>query len=269
MAKKPRELTAVRYNAGNMLWYRSGLKRMVAAMNKDVRSQVIAIFEQHELAQVEEIAMDAINPVQLVKDKLKELTAKWMARFIKRSVPLATDMSSRTIKVVDRSLVAAAAKDGMTINMQMTDAMTQRVDAIIAENVSLIKSIPEKYFTEVEGMVYRAVSRGNDRKQLVDDLMAGFSKRSGITRRRAVFIANDQVRKATSALSAVRQQAAGITEGVWMHSRGQAHPRRKHVKADGEKFKLSEGYPCGDQGQNVMPGQEINCSCTWKPVAPW
>lgn len=269
MAKKPRELTAVRYNAGNMLWYRSELKRMVAAMNKDVRAEVLAIFERHEVAQVEVMAMDAINPVELVKDKLKELTAKWMAKFIKRSTPLATDMSSRTIKVADRALASSIAKEGMTIKMQMTDAMTQRVDAIIAENVSLIKSIPEKYFTEVEGMVYRSVTRGNDRKQLVDDLMDGFSKRSGITRRRAVNIANDQIRKATSALSSIRQQAAGITEGIWMHSRGQAHPRHKHLKADGEKFKLADGYPCGDNGQNVMPGEEINCSCTWKPVAPW
>ncbi len=52
--------------------------------------------------------------------------------------------------------------------------MMQKRDAIIAENVSLIRSIPEKYFTEVESMVFRSIAKGGDRKQLADEIEREF-----------------------------------------------------------------------------------------------
>src|SRR5699024_12027681 len=61
------------------------------------------------------------------------------------------EMVDKTQGAVDRGLLAAARRESMTINMQWTDAMLEKREAIIAENVSLIRSIPEKYFTEVEG----------------------------------------------------------------------------------------------------------------------
>ena len=148
----------------------------------------------------------------------------------------------KTESAVDRGLLASARKESLTINMQWTPAMTEKVDAIIAENVSLIRSIPEKYFTEVEGMVYRAVARGGDRKALADEIEANFGKRHGITR---------------------------ITEGEWVHSGGGHKPRQSHVKAGKERkrFKLSEG--CLIDGEYIMPGQLPNCGCTWKPVLPF
>ena len=268
MARKlKRNMPAVKYNAGNSLWYRREITRLIRAMNSDVRDRVISIVSEHAIAQPE-MANDA-NPVQFLKDALRDLSAKWIGRFINRALPLSTEMTDRTTKSADRQLEAAAGREGFAINMQMSEAMDQRVDAIIAENVSLIRSIPEKYFTQVEGMVYRAVARGGDRKKLTDEIMEKFSDREGKTRRRAEFIARDQVRKATSALSAVRQQAAGITEGVWVHSAGQANPRHKHVQANGKTFKLSEGFPCGPNNEHVMPGEEPNCSCSWKPKVPW
>lgn len=265
---KQKNLPAVKYNAGNMAWYSREMIRMINEMNKDVRSQMKMIFSEHNFAQPEVMANDA-NPVSLIERAIRALSEKWISRFIKRSTTLSKEMADKTVAGVDRSIERAFETNGMRINMQWTEAMAQRKDAIIAENVSLIRSIPEKHFTEVEGMVYRAVARGGDRKQLTDEIMEGFSKREGITRRRAVNIANDQIRKTTSALAAVRQQAAGITEGIWVHSAGQAHPRHRHVKANGTKFKLSEGLPVGDKGEYVLPATQVNCACSWRPVAPW
>lgn len=264
---KIRRVTPVRYNAGNMIWYRREMIRMINAMNKDVRAVIVGLFDEVEFADPE-LANDA-NPVQYVKNALRQLSDKWMSLFISRATGLSTDIVDRTLKSSDRAFQQSLGQHSMRINMQVTDAMAERMDAIISENVSLIRSIPEKYFTEVEGMVYRAVAVGGDRKKLVNELTTGFSKRGGITRRRAINIANDQVRKATTSLSIARQQSAGITEGIWIHSKGQNDPRHKHVKADGKTFKLSEGLPVGDKGQYVLPAQEINCSCTWRPVVPF
>ncbi|MXF49870.1 phage head morphogenesis protein [Raoultella sp. Lac2] len=237
-------------------------------MNDDVRRQVLEIIRDNPLAQDASLAMDA-SPVSLIKWVLDSLARKWVDRFINKALPVSDVLVKKTTNAVDRGLLASARADGLTINMQWTQAMTEKVDAIIAENVSLIRSIPEKYFTEVEGMVYRAVARGGDRKALADEIEANFGKRHGITRRRAEGIARDQVRKATASLSRQRQKAAGIKRGIWIHSGGSNRPRKKHVHAHGQEFDLDVGLPVGDKGQYVLPGEEVECGCTWKPVLPF
>ncbi|HFT8240342.1 TPA: phage minor head protein [Yersinia enterocolitica] len=260
--KKSRSLRAVNYNAGNIIWYRRELLAVIREMNDDVKKQIVPIFEDNPLA------MDA-NPVQLLRSALRALSRKWVERFINMALPTAESVTNKTGEAVDRSLLAAARKDSMTINMQWTEAMLEKREAVISENVALIRSIPEKYFTEVESMVFRSVAKGGDRKGLADEIEANFGKRHGITRRRAGFIARDQVRKATSALSNARQQAAGIKKGIWLHSGGGNEPRKKHVHANGQEFDLDKGLPIGDKGQYVLPGEEPNCGCVWKPVLPF
>lgn len=272
-SKKKLTFRPVNYNAGDILWYRATLLREIRAMNKDVRATVLNAFENNPTLQPDpepipgsiQMAQDA-NPVRVLRDALRSLASKWISRFVDMATGVSDELVTKTNNSVDRNLKASARKEGMTIQMQWTPAMEERQEAIIAENVSLIRSIPEKYFTEVEGMVYRAVAKGGDRKMLADELVERFSQREGITRRRAEFIARDQVRKATSSLSAVRQQAAGIEEGEWIHSAGQANPRHSHVKAGSERksFRLDQG--CYLDGEWIMPGQLPNCSCSWRPV---
>ncbi|SFN29434.1 Phage Mu protein F like protein [Izhakiella capsodis] len=266
--KKRKSLKAVNYNAGNIKWYQRELLAEIRSMNDDVKQAVLEIILSNPLAEDSQLAMDA-NPVQLVKRAIDALARKWIDRFIKNAMPISDDLLKKTVSAVDRGLLASFRKESLTINMQWTPAMTEKVDAMIAENVSLIRSIPEKYFTEIEGMVYRAVAKGGDRKQLADEIEASFGKRHGITRRRAEFIARDQTRKATSALSSARQQAAGIVEAEWVHSGGGHKPRQSHVKAGKERkrFKLAEGCLIG--GEYIMPGQLPNCGCTWRPVLPF
>nr|OYN49649.1 phage head morphogenesis protein [Pectobacterium carotovorum] len=237
-------------------------------MNDDVKQQVLKIIRDNPLAEDSALAMDA-NPVEMIKWLLDSLARKWVDRFINKAIPVSDALIKKTVNAVDRGLLASARVEGLTINMQWTPAMTEKVDAIIAENVSLIRSIPEKYFTEVEGMVYRSVARGGDRKALADEIERNFGKRHGITRRRADGIARDQIRKTTACLSRERQKAAGIKRGIWIHSGGSNRPRKKHVHAHGEEFDLEVGLPVGDKGQNVLPGEEVECGCTWKPVLPF
>lgn len=254
------------YNAGNIRWYQKELLRTIREMNDDVKAEIVTIMRDNPLAM--DMAMDA-NPVDLVKRAISSLAKKWIDNFIRKAIPVSDEMTDKTLEVVDRGILASARKDSLVINLQWTDAMLQKRDAIIAENVSLIRSIPEKYFTEVESIVFRSIAKGGDRKQLADEIEREFGKRHGITRRRAEFIARDQVRKATSALSNARQQAAGIKKGIWLHSGGGNQPRHKHVQANGKEFDLDKGLPIGDKGQYVLPGEEPNCGCTWKPVLPF
>lgn len=207
------------------------------------------------------VAMDA-SPAVFMRDAMKKLAKRWTKSFDDIAQKLSARFAGDAMKNSDVSLYNALETAGFTVEFKMTSQMNNALQATITENVGLIRSIPEKYFTEVEGLVMRSVSRGRDLSYLTDELQ----KRYGITRRRAALIARDQNNKATSVMQAARQQSLGITKGIWRHSHAGKEPRPSHVKADGKEFDLSKGMYLDSKW--VMPGEEINCRCTWSPVIP-
>lgn len=207
------------------------------------------------------VAMDA-SPAVFMRDAVRKLAKRWTKSFDDIAQKLANRFAGDAMANSDVSLRNALDTAGFTVEFKMTSTMNNALQATIAENVGLIRSIPEKYFTEVEGMVMRSVARGRDLETLTDDLQ----KRYGITRRRAALIARDQNNKATSVMQAARQKTLGITQGVWRHSQAGKEPRPSHVKADGKVFDIDKGMYL--DGKWVMPGEEINCRCTWSPVIP-
>ncbi|MDU7406882.1 MAG: phage head morphogenesis protein [Citrobacter portucalensis] len=181
------------------------------------------------------VAMDA-SPAVMMRNAMQKLAKRWTRRFDDMAQKLADRFANDAMKNADASLATAFKDAGFTVEFNMTSQMNNALQATIAENVGLIRSIPEKYFTEVEGLVMRSVARGRDNN------------------------------KATSVVQSARQQALGITQGIWKHSHAGKEPRPSHVKADGKVFELSKGMYL--DGKWVMPGEEINCRCTWSPVIP-
>lgn len=250
-------LRAIHPNAGVEAWYRRQLDNHIREMQKSVVYWLTANYKASGAA----VAMDA-SPAVFMRDAMKKLAKRWTKAFDNVSQRLAERFSCDAMKNTDVSLHNALENAGFTVEFKMTAPMNNALQATIAENVGLIRSIPEKYFTEVEGLVMRSVARGRDLSYLTDELQ----KRYGITRRRAALIARDQNNKATSVMQAARQQSLGITQGVWKHSHAGKEPRPSHVKADGKVFELSKGMYL--DGKWVMPGEAINCRCTWSPVIP-
>lgn len=207
------------------------------------------------------VVMDA-SPAVFMRDAMRKLARRWTKSFDSIAQKLSERFAGDTLKNADVSLHNALDTAGFTVEFKMTAPMNNALQATITENVGMIRSIPEKYFTQVEGLVMRSVARGRDLSYLTDEL----EKRYGITRRRAARIARDQNNKATSVMQAARQQSLGITEGIWRHSHAGKKPRPSHVKADGQRFDLSKGLFL--DGKWVMPGEEIECKCTWSPVIP-
>ena len=149
---------------------------------------------------------------------------------------------------------------GFTFDLKMTPAMQNTMQSFIHENVNLIKSIPEKYFTEVEGLVMRSVRSGRDLEYLTDELEHRYS----ITRRRAILIARDQNNKATEQMNRTRQMDLGIKRGIWRHASGVKEPRHSHEQANGKIFDLDKGLYI--DGENIWPGEMINCHCYCEPI---
>lgn len=155
---------------------------------------------------------------------------------------------------------------GFDIKLQLTPTQKTLLKTKVAENVALIKTIPQQYHGRVEGSVMRSFVAGRDLKTLSDELHACGT----ITRRRAAFIAHDQANKAASQMNAARQGELGIIEAVWIHSSAGKEPRRSHQKAGRERwvFDPAKGIDFGDGFGFVRPGEAIGCRCSSRSIIP-
>lgn len=251
-------LRAVRANAGIDAWYRKRLQDAIQQMQTSLVFWLKAQYRKQGFAQ------DAADgtPVMHMRKELRKLTARWQASFNGMADTLSKEFAERVKSNADAALTGNLKERGLSVKFTMTDEMRNAYQAVIGEQVGLIKSIASEHLTDVEGLVMRSVARGRD----LGELSKALQHRYGVTKRRAALIARDQNNKATSALQSARQQHLGITEGIWKHSHAGKHPRPSHLKADGEKFDLAKGMYL--DGKWVMPGEEINCRCTWSAVIP-
>lgn len=138
--------------------------------------------------------------------------------------------------------------------------------AFVKQNVSLIKSLPERYFSEVEQIVLQNVTQGKRAEVIADEL----ERRFDVARSRADFIANDQVGKLNGLLTERRHTDLGLVRYRWRNSRDErvrGNPAGKYPKAkyshhhrEGKTFEYSEPPADGN------PGQPPRCRCWAEPV---
>ncbi len=137
-----------------------------------------------------------------------------------------------------------------------------------AENVALIKSIPQQYFDQVEARVQRAMNNG----ERASDLAADIQERFNVSETRAKVIARDQIGKYNAALNRTRMKRSGIGAYIW-RTVGDNRVRDEHDTLDGQRFTWddppSEGHPGepaqGSAGDRCRPGEPIQCRCYPEP----
>lgn len=255
--RKPKTLDPVRPNVGLEMWYRGKLTALVDEMNRSVQYWLKAKYR----ANTPEIAQDA-TPADELYEAVRKLSRQWQKRFDTAAAELADHFSKRAASRSDAALKRILKKAGISIEFKMTRAARDVMNATINQQVGLIKSIPQKYLTQVEGDVMRSVQTGRDLATLTNDLQEQY----GVTRRRAAFIARDQNNKATASMNRVRQQDLGITEAIWLHSGGGKEPRPEHVAFSGKRYEIEKGAFL--EGVWTWPGVEINCRCVSKSIIP-
>lgn len=260
MAKAPKTARAVHANRGVEAKYRKQLKRMVAEMTASVEYWLAAAYRK-DPPRMLALAADA-TPAQRIRKALDALAKRWIKRFEDYAPILAEAYLDGAFKASDSAFRAALKEAGWAVDFKMTPAMRDAFDAALAENVGLIKSIPQQYLTQVEGEVMRSYAAGRDLETMTKALKQLYPAAS----HRAELIARDQSNKANATVNRARQLELGITEGIWMHSHAGKTPRPDHVAANGKQFKIAEG--CLISGKYILPGEEVNCRCTWRPVLP-
>lgn len=254
-------LRPVRPNVGTEAVYRRKILDLVDGMQAETMRLIKRTYQMTPPV----AAQDAVDtPAAVFQLAMNEIAKRWQLQFDAAAPMLAEYFSDAVYMRTDAALKAALKAGGFTVEFRMTPAMKDILQATVEQNVNLIKSIPQKYLTEVQGMVMRSVQTGRDAGQLYSDIREQF----GVTRRRAALIARDQSNKATSAFQVARQKEAGITQAVWMHSKGGKEPRPTHVAMDGKVYDVAKGMYDPAVGEFIYPGQLINCRCVMRSVIP-
>lgn len=251
-------ISAVRPNAGVELAYQRKLEALIDALHKSVLYWLTAGYRQDA---PEALALDA-TPASRLNARMKRLARQWEKRFDALAPELAAHFAKAATERSDASLRAALKRGGMTVRFTMTPATKDALDAVIAENVGLIRSIASEHLTDVQGILMRSVARGRDLGGMTKEL----EERYGVTRRRAALISRDQNNKATAVTQKTRMQELGIKEAVWMHSTAGKHPRQSHVEANGKRYEVDKGMWI--DGEFILPGEKINCRCVSRVVLP-
>jgi uncharacterized protein with gpF-like domain len=249
-------LAPVRPNLGVEAAYR---KRLDALLDEMQASLVYWLKAGYRANEPEMLAED-ISPAAAMRGIFRRLARRWQKRFDTLAPELAAYFATSVKDRSDFALKAALKKGGMTVEWRMTAPMNDAYQAVIGEQVGLIRSIASAHLTQVETLVMQSVQRGRDLGGLAEQLETQF----GVTKRRAALISRDQNNKATATLTRVRQLELGIQMARWQHSSGGRHPRASHIAATGQRYEIAKGMLI--DGEWILPGEKINCRCVSRAI---
>jgi len=259
----------VHANSGVREWYAAQLIALVDEMHDDVSTAVLETYAPHAPS---ELAHDAPRkrPETMLKRALKKWGDMWTRKLDGLSLDLSRKFARKNFTVTQTAMKAAFREAGFTVAFKPSPASVTAYQAVAAEQVNLIKSIPAQYLKSVQSSVWTSVMKGGDLHSLSQDL----AKNYDVTKKRAALIARDQNNKATGVIEKVRQMELGITDAFWQHSHGGKVPRPTHLAADGRRYKIALGMWDPDangkgKGAFVQPGFLINCRCTNRPILPF
>ena len=263
--RQPRVLKgkALNPNAATEARYYAALHRLIHSMVDSTHHELRGLYAK-PVAQVY-FAQDDTMSAQ-AKIIMAKLMDKFQAIFDLAAHPTAAKMTGAETKASAAALQQSLGQiaGGLTLKTDiLTGDLKDILAATIQENVQLIKSIPQKYFTEVQGAVMRSITTGQGEADLIPFL----HKQTGITLRRAQIIARDQTRKAFSNINFERMKKIGVTEYQWLHSAGGQKPRKLHQRMSDNIYRM-DNPPVIDEktGQRGKPGDLINCRCRMVPI---
>lgn len=256
---KERVLSPLFPNQGIEASYKRAILKLVEDMNNSLIYWLSKTYKNNP----PEMAQDATT-AQIMRDAIQKLIKRWQKRFDAMAPKLANWFAIKASKRSDDALRHILRKGGISVKFKMTKAQKDILDATVIENVSLIKSIPQKYHTDIVPLVMNSVRQGRKLDELAKELQKKFKS----TKKRAALIARDQNNKATSALVRARQAELGIKKAIWLHSGGGRKPRPTHVANNGKPYDIAKGWYDPHEKKRIWPGELINCRCVSKSVVP-
>lgn len=122
-------------------------------------------------------------------------------------------------------------------------------------NANLIKTIPERFFSDVSLLMFNGLRDGRPWGDLQDELMSRFE----VSDWNAERLARDQISKLNAGLNQFRQEDLGIDGYFW---RGTLDERERDSHRAHEGIRYAWNDPPADTGH---PGDDVLCRCNAEP----
>lgn len=256
-------LKPIRPSAAVEAWYRRKLQDLAYEMAKSMLIHLRAAWKEAD----PDIGFGHDeSPTVTLRRALDKWGEKAIRKFNRASRDIARAFADKSMRDFDGRFRRILRNAGFTVKFRPTELMVETYRTVLAENVALIRSIPQKFLTDVESKVWIGVMKGSD--------MAGLEKAIkhsyGVTWRRAALIATDQTNKARAIMEETRRSELGITEAEWV-STGAGHvPRPEHARwgRERKRYKIKQGMWSEIDKQYVWPGTPIRCHCVSRSVFP-
>lgn len=235
---------------------------LVRQIEKDTAGILFPALKQLE---PEYIADSYATTLAQVFARLKNGYADLEAKAAAVSVEFTERVNKTNRKKFDASVKNIVGVDVSSVIQQenITDILT----ATTQQNVSLITSIPDEYFKDLESIIWTGVTQGNPAESMIDQIIGVMTKEGNATlnektKNRARLIARDQTKKLNSALVHARQENLGIVEYIWRTSEdGRVRP--EHAANNGKTFRWDSPPATGH------PGEDIQCRCYAEAILPF
>ena len=254
---KTRTLPPIHSSAAIAATFSRRLRALVDRMNASVLWWVRAAYR----ANAPEIAQDA-TPASILRAAIRRITKRWTTKFDDAAQKMAAWFATATNKRSTDAMRTILKDAGISVEFQRTAAMRDIEQATVTNAVSLIKTIPQKHFAQIEQSLMRSVQTGRDLASMTRDLKTI----AGTTDRQIARIVRTTNNQATAAFARARQLECGITEALWLHSSAGKKPRPSHVEMNGKPYDVAKGMWDKDEREWVLPGQLINCRCLCRPI---
>lgn len=252
----------------------------MALFNQILKSHLPTIRRAIDTARQEANTRRDADDFDSVSDVISEVFAQIQAEFERRSraFGLATRLETVSNQMRRRTIHEWRRVVRQTLGLNITQdyymgeffrgALTQWT----TNNVGLIKSIPETTLTNMQNIVLEGWQNGTTNTRIGKKVQEAY----GISRRRAHFIARDQVSKLNANLAQAQQQDAGVQEYIWSDS-SDVRVRKSHAKMQGKRCRwddptvywnptLKAWVPRTDEMVHKHPGEDYQCRCVALPI---
>jgi SPP1 gp7 family putative phage head morphogenesis protein len=240
--------------------YFARLRELLAPMREIAHEYLLPALKR---AHVDSLHMDAED-----FSKIADVMRFEYARRIPKEVKRRTAQAAYTgLAEFNRRATVRQFKAIIGVDILSGDPPLEMLSQIfVSENVSLITSISDRYFGEMEQAVMRAWRSGTR----PEDFAAEIDERYAVGESRALLIARDQLGKLNGNITETRQRDLGITKYIWRTAedeRVRGRPDGLYPKAEPSHWDYRNKIFSWDKPPEVgAPGDDYQCRCFAEPV---
>ncbi len=259
--KKPKGVKLSRTTGSK---YNAQLQSLITEIKRDIDVSIMPLLVSLAPQYQTDSTMTKDSYIDQIVAALNSLLSRWSSPDFEKQ---ADTLASQFVRTANRANQDGFNRDFGIDIFSDPDGLSDYLDISAFENANLIKSIPQQYLGQVQAIVTQNVRTGQRPAVIAKQL----EERFGVSQSRAKFIARDQTAKINGDLSAMRQQAVGMTKFRWVTSKD-SRVRDRHRAISRRKTDYGVGVyrwddlPKNEKGVPIKPGDDYQCRCVAVPV---